>query len=141
MTLKSLNKELTLNQTNENFPTSSQQHIEDNSFRHKNYENYEQTNKLIHTATRKDNIQETKQQKPYKTTVTTDRFGNRVKLHQCDYCEHVTKDSGNMNKHIRTHTGETPFKCSMCDFSCKQKHSLARHIRNIHLKNSDDSNT
>ena len=59
----------------------------------------------------------------------------------CQFCGYSTNHGTNLKRHIRTHTGESPFKCSICDFSCKQKHSLARHIRNIHSKNSEDLDT
>jgi hypothetical protein len=34
-----------------------------------------------------------------------------------------------MKKHERTHTGEKPFACSKCDFTCIQQNDLDRHVK------------
>ena len=45
----------------------------------------------------------------------------------------VTKDllthSGDLVKHKRTHTGEKPFKCDVCDKAFSQRSTLLRHKR------------
>jgi len=36
------------------------------------------------------------------------------KLHQCQYCSKVFNHNGNLQKHLRTHTGEKTYQCQYC---------------------------
>ncbi|XP_026683078.1 zinc finger protein Pegasus-like [Diaphorina citri] len=38
-----------------------------------------------------------------------------------------------MKKHIRTHTGEKPFKCTHCRYSASRRDTLDHHIQVSHL--------
>jgi len=51
----------------------------------------------------------------------------------CQYCGKVFKNTSNLTVHIRSHTGEKPYKCDMCPYSCAQSSKLTRHMR-IHVK-------
>ena len=51
----------------------------------------------------------------------------------CKYCGKVFKNTSNLTVHIRSHTGEKPYKCDMCPYSCAQSSKLTRHMR-IHVK-------
>ncbi|XP_069999387.1 zinc finger protein 497 [Penaeus vannamei] len=51
------------------------------------------------------------------------------KIHQCSYCAYTTNVATNLKNHIRTHTGETPFKCMHCSYSSTTKQSLIYHVR------------
>ncbi|XP_069946189.1 protein tramtrack, beta isoform isoform X4 [Cherax quadricarinatus] len=62
---------------------------------------------------------------------------NRV----CDHCGKVFQFSNDLRKHIRTHTGEKPYKCPYCSYRATQKVHLRGHIlrrhRPIHALNQD----
>ena len=51
----------------------------------------------------------------------------------CKYCGKVFKNTSNLTVHIRSHTGEKPYKCDMCEYSCAQSSKLTRHMK-IHVK-------
>lgn len=54
-----------------------------------------------------------------------------VKPHRCGYCSKSFGRAERLEEHLRTHTGETPFKCDICLKGFTTKHNLLRH-RNIH---------
>ena len=51
----------------------------------------------------------------------------------CRYCGKVFKNTSNLTVHIRSHTGEKPYKCDVCEYSCAQSSKLTRHMK-IHIK-------
>ena len=54
----------------------------------------------------------------------------------CPFCNKVMKRRAHIVNHILTHTGEKPFQCPYCPWSCNQKHQLPLHIRKKHTEHS-----
>ena len=53
----------------------------------------------------------------------------------CPFCTKICKKRGNMNLHIRTHTGIKPFQCSICNYSSADQSNLIRHMQTSkHIK-------
>ena len=55
----------------------------------------------------------------------------------CPYCSKKFKEKHKMKRHILVHTGEKPFKCSLCTYSCNRKDNLSKHVQ---LKHSNYCN-
>lgn len=66
-----------------------------------------------------------------------DKHENQCNGHhyECHLCKvYVTKVRNHMQRHMRMHTGATPFRCMVCRKSFQQKYSLIRHLNNIHSR-------
>ena len=55
------------------------------------------------------------------------------KLFQCPYCPFSTRDKGYLEvEHKRTHSGEKPYKCPVCDFRFSRRFTLKTHCEKQH---------
>ncbi|XP_064206322.1 zinc finger protein 711-like isoform X1 [Anguilla rostrata] len=83
------------------------------------------------------------------------------RLHRCKYCDYETAEQGLLNrhllavhsknfahvcvecakgfrhpselkKHMRTHTGEKPYRCQHCEFRCADQSNLKTHVKSKH---------
>lgn len=51
------------------------------------------------------------------------------KVMKCTHCVKSFTHKGDLNKHLRKHTGEQPFACSTCEKKFGNTSNLARHMR------------
>ena len=52
--------------------------------------------------------------------------------YECPHCHKVFPRSANLNRHLRTHTGEQPYCCTECNRRFSISSNMQRHVRNIH---------
>uniref|UniRef100_A0A3B3SHV6 Zinc finger protein 296 n=1 Tax=Paramormyrops kingsleyae TaxID=1676925 RepID=A0A3B3SHV6_9TELE len=47
----------------------------------------------------------------------------------CEYCGKRFRNSSNLTVHRRSHTGERPYHCGLCNYACAQSSKLTRHMK------------
>ncbi|XP_042883862.1 longitudinals lacking protein, isoforms H/M/V-like isoform X2 [Penaeus japonicus] len=50
----------------------------------------------------------------------------------CDQCSYKARDSTNLRRHKRIHTGEKPYACSYCNYRSTQSNNVKAHMKRLH---------
>lgn len=66
---------------------------------------------------------------PSTSNQTSASTSKSSKIMNCEHCGKNFTHRGDLNKHLRSHTGEQPFVCPMCNRRFTHTSNLARHVR------------
>ena len=54
---------------------------------------------------------------------------NVMKSNKCNQCGYASSQTGDLRKHLKTHSGKKPNKCNQCDYASSQAGHLRRHLK------------
>ncbi|XP_052005431.1 uncharacterized protein LOC127659584 [Xyrauchen texanus] len=76
------------------------------------------------------------------STKDIDVFGRHVALHEevtfsCALCSHVSYSKTESQKHVVTHTGSYPYRCSFCSYGAVRRDYMLKHIHHVHKSRAE----
>jgi KRAB domain-containing zinc finger protein len=54
------------------------------------------------------------------------------KPYKCSLCGYCATEKGALNSHMRTHSNETPYTCTLCPYKAKFLQCLKDHLNSVH---------
>ncbi|XP_051505317.1 zinc finger protein 518B-like [Myxocyprinus asiaticus] len=76
------------------------------------------------------------------STKDIDVFGRHVAHHEevtfsCALCSHVSYSKTESQKHVVTHTGSYPYRCSFCSYGAVRRDYMVKHIHRVHKSRAE----
>ncbi|KAL3282424.1 hypothetical protein HHI36_005611 [Cryptolaemus montrouzieri] len=100
-------------------------------------QNYPHTTTTTPNGPKKSRNRSQKKQLASSTVFQSDQtlglLGKEKPVHRCNICNRGFLNKSNIKVHLRTHTGEKPFRCDTCAKAFRQKAHLLKH-QQIHKR-------